>query len=82
MHYENYPSDEIERRVREMDLYSTTSAPALCAKRDPILTTLFAAALGPGGLGLFAAGSGLSTAASIASAITITGMTPGLMRFP
>lgn len=67
--YEDAPSDEIFRRVREMDLYCGTTF-RQATHYDPIFTPLFIAA------GLTGSIAGISTA-SIASAIAITALSIG-----
>ncbi|MFB9947346.1 hypothetical protein ACFFP0_00730 [Rhizobium puerariae] len=75
--FENLPSMEIILRGREFDFHSTCSVPAMTPPRyDPIFTPIFAAALGPGGLGLSA---GIATAAApVLSAVAVTPVIPGV----
>ncbi|CDN52544.1 Hypothetical protein RG1141_CH01790 [Neorhizobium galegae bv. officinalis bv. officinalis str. HAMBI 1141] len=73
-HFENLSSEEIEVRLRELALYSSTKIPE--ARRDPIFTPIFTAILGAGGLGL--SGAALSIGVGLASAIATTALTIGL----
>jgi hypothetical protein len=74
--YENLPSEEIEIRMRDEYLYSSTKAFVKPDLRDPIFTPLFTAILGAGGLGL--SGTALSVGVGIASALATTALTIGL----
>lgn len=73
--YENLPSDEINIRVREQDLWSSTAGFVKPNLRDPIFTPIFTAILGTGG---FTIGATTISYASIASAIATTALTIGL----
>nr|WP_051696796.1 hypothetical protein [Rhizobium rhizogenes] len=70
-HYEDMPSAEAFRRVREMDFHSTTSLYTLPA-HDPIFTPLFTAFFTSIGFSATAAGiAGSLTTAIVTTAITI-----------
>lgn len=70
--FESAPSDEVYRRVREMDLWSGTAFRQL-AHYDPIFTPIFASFI----TGSFTIGAATITYASIASAIAVTALTLG-----
>lgn len=72
-HYETAPSDEIYRRVREMDLLSGTTL-RQAAHYDPIFTPLFISA---GLTGSFTIGAATISYAAIASSIAVTALTLG-----
>ena len=78
-HYEDIASDEIARRVREMDLLSSTSLRS--PSHDPIFTPIFAAI---GFTGSITIGTASLTTAQLLSAIATTSVVPGvhLLRGP
>lgn len=82
--YESLPSDEIEHRTRQADLFSSTMMRGSGPHHDPILTTFFssmwAGALGPlGSVSIFGT-SVSSILGSLTTAIVTTAFTPGIQR--
>jgi hypothetical protein len=80
-HYEDMPSEEIQRRVREMDLASDRFLRGTTAHYDPIFTPLFTslfsgAAFGVAGL----SGGALSFAVGLGTAIATTSLSVGIQR--
>ncbi len=69
--YEDMPGEEVIRRGRELDLYSSTFLKTPAPAHDPIFTPLFTSLIGAG----FMAGS--STGVSILTAIASTAITLG-----
>ena len=68
--YEDLPSEEIYRRGQELGFYDSTYLRSPPPSYDPILTPIFTAMLGTGGLGF-----GMTAAANIAGALTAISMT-------
>ncbi|WP_313522249.1 hypothetical protein [Shinella sp.] len=73
--YEDLPSNEIRRRMRELDLHSGTTLKRPPTEHDPILTTVFYSFFNVT-LGFSAVTSGIL--ASAATALATTTVTPGL----